>query len=490
MIAGFIFVGNVDIIRPVIGKLWAKVVGVYPEFWMLLFAAIATRVWQVRSQYGVVFDEFYFRRFAGNYLDGQFFFDIHPPLGKLIFAGVAQLFGISSNVLNAPNFEATIVRFIPAIAGALLVVVVYGIVLKLGMGRKVAAFAALCVLLDNALLVESRFILFDSMLLLFGFGSLLCYLFARHAAGIWRWWWLGVTAVCLGLTVSTKWTGLAMVALLALLWCFDNRHVLITQKKRLMGEAVLIGGIILTVYLSCFALHFALLQRSGGGDDAYMSRQFQSTLQGSEYYNERAAMPFINKFVELNIRMYTAQDSLDGVRDASMSGWYTWPLLLHPIAYWHAPASDGIQQVRIYLLGNPLVWWGSTALLVTACVLLALRRSVLTRHDRRVLGFLLAGYYVNFVPFMFIQRGMYLYHYLFALVLAIMIGSIVLGRIFTWQAAPQSFRQFASRRSMTVFCCVVTAIVAMFAFFAPISYGSPISQPAVDARQWLPDWRP
>ena len=463
---------------------------IYPEWWILLFAAIATRVWQVRSQYGVVFDEYYFRKFAGDYLTGQFFFDIHPPFVKLLFAGVAWLCGISSEVLNAPNFEATIVRFVPAIAGALLVVVVYGLMLRLGVGRKVATFAALLVLCDNALVVESRFMLMDSVLLLFGCGALFLYAGARKATGMWRWAGLCATAVCAGLAASTKWTGFATILLLVLWWLFDHRHGLVRQWRRIGIEAASMGAIIVAIYVWCFALHFTLLQRGGGGDDAYMTPQFQATLQGSAYYDPHAQLSFVQKFFELNTRMYTAQDSLHGVRDASMSAWYTWPVQAHPIAYWHAPASDGVHQARIYLLGNPAVWWGSTALLLTTLVLMALRRSPLTRHDRRVLLLLLTGYYLNYMPFLFIQRGMYLYHYLFALLFAIMIAALVLGRLCGWMQPRDSLRMFVSRRARTLYVGSVGLVVALFVFFAPVSYGWPISQAEVEARQWLPDWRP
>ena len=41
----------------------------------------------------VVFDEYHFGKFVNGYITGEYFFDIHPPLGKLLLCLVARMGG-------------------------------------------------------------------------------------------------------------------------------------------------------------------------------------------------------------------------------------------------------------------------------------------------------------------------------------------------------------------------------------------------------------
>ncbi|QQR53065.1 phospholipid carrier-dependent glycosyltransferase [bacterium] len=49
-----------------------------PEFTALIVGAVITRFWGLFRPGETVFDEVYFKAFAAHYLDGHYFFDIHP----------------------------------------------------------------------------------------------------------------------------------------------------------------------------------------------------------------------------------------------------------------------------------------------------------------------------------------------------------------------------------------------------------------------------
>lgn len=452
----------------------------YPEVWVLTLAALVTRFFQLNLPSAVVFDETYFRTFAGHYQDGHYFFDIHPPFVKLLFAGFANLLHITPDQLIGGDSAVVALRILPALAGAALVPVVYSIIRQLGLGRRVATIGAALVLLDNALLVESRFILMDSLLLLAGLGALSSYLALRRATNSKRWILTVVTAVLMGVLVSTKWSGLAVAGLIGLLWLIDGfRHK--TDWRRLVGEAATVLAIIATIYISLFMIHFSLLPKTGDGD-AFMSPKFQSLLIDSPAYDAKVRMSFWDKFIELNKEMYTAQSSLNDTTHPYASKWYSWPVEARGVYYWQGPLVDG-KQGHIYLLGNPVVWWGS-ALGVLAAFLLWLIRPKLLGKRRLLVGFLLAGYAVNFIPFAFIDRPMFLYHYLFALIFAILLTCVLLGLVFDWQK-----QKYGKKAVTQTTWALLTVTLLSFLYFVPISYGFALNQADLMQHMLLPSWR-
>lgn len=460
---------------------WYRRLLKYPEVWVLTVAALVTRLVQLQLPPAVVFDEVYFRTFASNYLSGQYFFDIHPPFVKLLFAGVADVLGIESAQLSGGDPAGVVLRVIPALAGAALVPLVYVIIRQIGLGRRMAALGALMILCDNALLVESRFVLMDSILLLAGFGALSSYLALRRSTSWRRWTWVILTAVLLGILVSTKWTGLAIASLVGIVWVVDY----IRQKgdwKRMIGEGVAVLLIVATIYIGCFMAHFALLTKSGEGD-AFMSAKFQSLLVGNAAYDKETRMAFWDKFVELNQEMYTAQSSLEGVEHPYASKWYSWPLEMRGVYYWQGQAGNGGIQGNIYLLGNPVVWWGSL-IGVVAAILVWLGRPRQLGDKRNVVAFLLAGYAINFVPFAFIDRPMFLYHYLIALIFAVLLTCVMLALLFGWQR-----QKFGAKAAQQTYWLIAAVVVLGFLYFVPLSYGWPLSPSDFDQRMWLPTWR-
>ena len=449
-----------------------------PELVVLTVLAAVTRLAAITHPRAIVFDEVYFREDALRYLQGSYFFDLHPPLGKLLLAGWAKLFGVSATVQSTD--PVVVLRLLPALAGTALVAVFYLLLRELTASRRVATFGAALLLLDNAILVESRLILVDSMLLLFGIGALTCYLASRRRTGRAHWILLTSSAVLAGMAASTKLTGLSALGLIGLVWFAETVRRRVSWRLALPQVAVLVIVPAL-LYVSVFAIHFQLLPHSGPGD-AFMSAQFQSTLVGNTRYDPAARMSFIDKFVELNKAMHSYELSLDNSHHPYSSSWLSWPVLKRPVYYWAGP------KEYIYLQGNPIIWWG----LLMGAVAVALgwlRRPELFQRHRGQMAILGVAWAANFLPFATIVRPMFIYHYFFALMFSIAAVSIGLGLLAGWMKDDEKWWRFPSQRSAALYWGILGIALASFLFFSPISYGLPLTDNGLSARIWLDSWR-
>ena len=453
-----------------------------------------------------VFDEVHFGKFVSGYLTGEYFFDIHPPLGKIAIAGVAKIAGFTPGFdflkigEQYPNYQYIWLRLLPALFGSALAPLIYLLTLRLSHKTSAARMAALFIVFENALLVQSKFILIDSFLLFFGFAALYFFLESRvfFPEGRWGLWSCGVAALCAGLALSVKWTAAAFLGLI-LMWgfCFLIKKVFAvwrargreqkTARKEIMRMAA--GYVILliippVIYISLFAVHLGLLTKAGSGN-AYMSARFrQSQTSGFPLRD------FPKNFYELNLEMFRANQRITATHSYS-SKWYTWPFMLRPIYYWNSNITQGAASwyEKIYFLGNPFVWWMTTIAVAyfflgnaVKGLFTAFRKLVKSRiaadgrpHTSAFTAlFLGSAYLVSFLPFIFIGRVMFLYHYLTALVIAIMIAAITL----TSDTKP---------RKVFLGFMLAGTLIGFFVIF-PVTYGTILDTAWPRYVFWLKSW--
>ncbi|KAK8139876.1 glycosyltransferase family 39 protein [Apiospora sp. TS-2023a] len=262
--------------------------------------AFLSRFWGISHPNEVVFDEVHFGKFASYYLEKTYFFDVHPPFGKLLFAFMGWLVGYDghfhfenigdSYISNKVPYVAF--RAMPAILGSLTVTVTYLIMWESGYSLPACIVAAGLVLLDNAHIGQTRLILLDATLVLAMACSLLFYIKfykQRHEPFGRKWWkWLILTGFALSCDISTKYVGLFAFVTIGSAVIIDLWDLLDVKRpggglslpdfgKHFAARAF--GLIIMPFifYLFWFQVHFSILSRSGPGDD-FMSPEFQETL--------------------------------------------------------------------------------------------------------------------------------------------------------------------------------------------------------------------
>lgn len=239
-------------------------------------------------------------QFASYYLQRTYFFDVHPPFGKLLFALMGWFVGYDGHFLfdnigdsyidNKVPYVAF--RAMPALMGSLTVPTVFLIMWESGYSLPACILSAGLVLFDNAHIGQTRLILLDATLVLAMAVSVLCYIRfykLRHDPFSRKWWkWLLLTGVAMSCVISTKYVGVFTFFSIGCAVCIDLWGLLDVNRRRgaltlpEFGQhfvARLFGLIVIPFffYLFWFQIHFAILSRSGPGDD-FMTPEFQETL--------------------------------------------------------------------------------------------------------------------------------------------------------------------------------------------------------------------
>lgn len=183
-------------------------------------------------------------------------------------------------------------RSLPAILGTLTVSTVFCIMWESGYSLPACIVAAALVCFDNAHIGQTRLILLDATLVFAMALSVLCYIRfykLRHAPFGRKWWkWLLLTGVSMSCVISTKYVGVFTFFSIGLCVVIDLWDLMDVNRRQgalslnTFGKhfAARVFGLIMVpffFYLFWFQVHFAILSRSGPGDE-FMTPDFQETL--------------------------------------------------------------------------------------------------------------------------------------------------------------------------------------------------------------------
>ncbi|RCI17045.1 hypothetical protein L249_1829 [Ophiocordyceps polyrhachis-furcata BCC 54312] len=312
--------------------------------------AAIIRIFRIYQPSSVVFDEVHFGGFASKYIKGKFFMDVHPPLAKMLIALTGWLAGFDGNFdfkdigkdYLEPGVPYVAMRLFPAFCGIALAPSIFFTLKAIGCRTMTAILGACLIIFENGLLTQARLILLDSPLVAataFTVLAFTCFT-NQHEQGpakafepAW-WFWMAMTGLGLGITVSIKWVGLftiAWVGILTLvqLWVLlgDSKNVTMRLwTKHLMARVFCLVVVPVAFYLAMFAIHFVCLVNPGDGD-GFMSSEFQATLNSK-------GMKDVAADVVLGSRV--------SIRHVNTQGGY---LHSHPLMY---PTGSKQQQITLY----------------------------------------------------------------------------------------------------------------------------------------------
>lgn len=190
--------------------------------------------------------------------------------------------------------------------------------------------------------------------------------------------------------------------------------------------------------------------------------------------------PFFRDFIHLNVAMMTSNNALvpdPDKQDDLASHWWQWPIL--HVGLRMCSWDDDV--IKYFLLGNPIVYWGSTASLVIFASIVAWyavrwQRGYpdLTQKDIQHIQYSglypFIGWFAHYLPFVAMARVTYVHHYYPALYFAILTA----GFCVDWAT-----RRLRGPVYYAVYGVLYAVIVGLFILFIPISFGMPGSN-----QQW------
>lgn len=411
------------------------------------------------------FDEIYHARTAWEFLQGSAPYETsHPPLGKVLMSWSVALFGMTPFGW----------RFAGALAGILMLALIYLILKQMFKTTGSAAFGTGLLALDCMHLTQTQIATIDSFPVLF---ILMAYFFMlRFLQTDWRTEGmrrilcdLGLCGLGMGLSIASKWIGIYAGAGLAVLFFWHGYRVFREERKDPSGTAHKFGIICLwcvlffvivpiLVYLLSYIPYFAHRHFTSLGD--YLQAVVASQ-EGMFNYHSTPGLGMDHPFY---------------------SPWYEWPVIGKPMFYSTKQYifNDDL-SFSIFCFGNPVIWWaGIPGMIMAVFCWIRNREKKLSLPDAAgtdgsrnpasldtALVFILTGFLAQYLPWTLVPRGTYIYHY-FASVPFLILGLT---------AGFEQIRLRAPRAGLRLMVGFTAAALASFILFFPYASGimAPVS---------------
>ncbi|KAG7201312.1 hypothetical protein KM043_004084 [Ampulex compressa] len=201
---------------------------------------------------------------------------------------------------------------------------------------------------------------------------------------------------------------------------------------------------------------------------------------------QATALSFWEKFVELQLKMLFSGQERQNSHMYS-SGPLDWPLMSRGIAYWVSSESNA----QVHLLGNIIIWYSGTVAVVVYTSLLIfymLRRrrmcfDIIEAEWNRFANIgsvLLYGYFLHFLPFIFVERTLFLHHYLPAFIFKILLTAATLDHLYYLLGVQYKYNVCLHILRCSIIAWIVL-IIYVFKKFAILCYGTTHLNGVLDA---------
>lgn len=387
------------------------------------------------------FDEIYFARSAYEYIHGIDAMEwVHPPLGKLIMAIPILLFG-----MNTFSY-----RLMGTLAGVLMIPVIYIFAKRMFKNRKWATLAGALMTFDTFHFAQTRMGTTDSFLVLFiMLASLFMYQYIelnKNASFKEKIKNLFLSGLFMGCSIAVKWTGLYSALALAIMFFASviYRNFIKGDKDKdllkILGLCCIFFVLIpVVIYALCYLL-------------------FPNVVN----YHTNSISGIIQQIKD----MYGYHSTLTEGHPFS-SSWYTWPVMYKPV--WYYVGYYGSYKSTIVGIGNPAIWWFGILAFIYVLV-----QGIIT-HKKNY-WFILMFILCAFIPYSFIGRAMFMYHY-FPVLPFLMLAIVAFMKWIT--------EKTKSNLPLVFYMIIVIVCFILFYF---VTSGKMVNSDFIESLKWLSSW--
>ena len=374
------------------------------------------------------FDEIYHARTAWEHLHSIWPYEIsHPPFGKL-------LIGLGISIFGMTPFGW---RFAGTFAGVLMVPIMYVFLKKMFKDTRVSTCITIIFATDFLHFVQTRIATIDSFSVLF---ILLMYLFMYSFTETGKLKHLFLSGLFFGFGAATKWTCFYAGAGLAIIWLVYH----IKHRENIVRD--ILWSIVFFVLIPSLIYYLSYIP--------YGLAQNVVPVFSKDYF----------KIVWYNQQFMFSYHSNLVAEHPYSSRWYQWVFNIRPILYYLEYYDNGTRSSFGAFMNPALCWGGLAAIIMVAY-------EGISKKDKKAL-FILTGYLAMLVPWMFVTRLTFEYHYFPCTVFL----ALALGYIFSQLKEEKAFTYGFTAISVT-----------LFIYFYPVLSGFPVDS-ATKLYHWFKTW--
>ena len=420
-------------------------------------------------------------------------------------------------------------RFFPVVFASLTPMIFFILILIITRNKHLSLLSSALIVFDNALLVQARAAMLDSIQIFFILTALCIAAKLMNGKKFSIIGYLSIGAA-FGLVCAVKHNGIifailpVIVALVELIKTLKKPALIPTELPTLglkvdlffsylrtnsrniliiISKLALCFCVLAFTYLAIFSIHIGLGQNiDSKGTNNFgnykASPEYIQIIKNKEYFNIFKLNSAINDNYKYMDEYHKGVPKLDNTKAGENGSYPTnWPVMNRTISYrWETP--DGTNYRYTYLIGNPVIWGiGLISLILSSALILSVVFFKTPIKDKKSFYFILLFWslYVIYMAFMMYTisvRVMYLYHYFIPLIFSLILAPLLIQYSFGKVLKDEPFDIYPYNKPFLIYTILVAILLFIligFSFYSPFTYYTPLNSDQFKMRNLFDFWQ-